>query len=117
MDDKYFNGKTVMGFPITTLVQSEVLRKRYGDAFKYLEAGDVITLRARSLEKGYFDFLLSQTLNTTSIPIFSPQPANTPTNISGEHVLGWFAVCPEFEASVTVDDPFRPYYKRMLPGF
>ena len=117
MDDKYFNGKTVMGFPITTLVQSEVLRKRYGDAFKYIEAGDVITLRARSLEKGDFDFLLSQTLNTTSIPIFSPQPANTPTNISGEHVLGWFAVCPEFEASVTVDDPFRPYYKRMLPGF
>ena len=65
---------------------------------------------------GKLSFMLAQTLSTTTIPIFSPQPANTPTNIRGEHVLGWFAVCPEFSANVTVDDPFRPYYKRMLPG-
>jgi len=116
MDDKYFNGNLVSGFPITTLIQSETLRKRHGDAFKYLETGDVITLRARTLEKGYYEYLLSQTLNNTSIPIFSPQPANTPTNIRGEHVLGWFAVCPEFSASVTVEDPLRPYYKKMMPG-
>ena len=77
----------------------------------------MITLRARTLDKGYFDFLIAQTLGGPTIPIFSPQPANTPTNIRGEHVLGWFAVCPEFSASVTVDDPFRPYFKRMLPGF
>ena len=117
LDDKYFNGNTVAGFPVTTLVQSEIFRKRYGDCFKYLEEGDVITLRARTLDKGYFDFLIAQTLGGPTIPIFSPQPANTPTNIRGEHVLGWFAVCPEFSASVTVDDPFRPYFKRMLPGF
>ena len=117
LDDKYFNGNTVAGFPITTLVQSEILRKRYGDCFKFLEEGDEITLRARTLEKGYFDFLVAQTLGGPTIPIFSPQPANTPTNIRGEHVLGWFAVCPEFSATITVDDPFRPYYKRLFPGF
>ena len=115
VDDKYFNGNEVKGFPITTLIQSEILRKRHGDAFKYLETGDVITLRARTIEKGYYEFLLAQTLSGPTIPIFSPQPANTPTNIRGEHVLGWFAVCPEFSASVTVEDPFRPYYKRMFP--
>ena len=40
---------------------------------------------------------------------------NVPTNIRGEHVLGYFAVCPVARASVTVEDPFRPYFKRMLP--
>ena len=114
LDDKYFNGNTVAGFPVTTLVQSEILRKRYGDCFKFLEEGDVITLRARTLDKGYFDFLIAQTLGGPTIPIFSPQPANTPTNIRGEHVLGYFAVCPVSRASVTVEDPFRPYLKRML---
>ena len=115
LDDKYFNGHEVRGFPITTLVQSEILRKRWGDCFKYLETGDVITLRARTLDKGYYDFLIAQTLSGTTIPIFSPQPANTPTNLRGKHVLGYFAVCPVSSASVVVEDPKRPYYKRMFP--
>ena len=115
LDDKYFNGHEVKGFPITTLMQSEILRKRWGDCFKYLETGDVITLRARTLDKGYYDFLIAQTLGGNTIPIFSPQPANTPTNLRGKHVLGYFAVCPEISASVVVEDPKRPYYKRMFP--
>ena len=115
LDDKYFNGHEVRGFPITTLVQSEILRKRWGDCFKYLETGDVITLRARTLDKGYYEFLIAQTLGGTTIPIFSPQPANTPTNLRGKHVLGYFAVCPVSSASVVVEDPKRPYFKRMFP--
>ena len=114
-DDKFFNHNDVVGFPITALMQSELLQKQYGDCFKYLETGDVITLEIWTLEKGYYDFLLSLTMNSVSIPLFTPQPANVPTNIRGEHVLGYFAVCPVARASVTIDDPFRPYFKRMFP--
>ena len=116
-DDKFFNHNEVVGFPIEPLMQSEVLRKQYGDCYKYLETGDVITLELWTLEKGYYEFLLSLTMNSVSIPLFTPQPANVPTNIRGEHVLGYFAVCPVARASVVVDDPFRPYFKRMFPGF
>lgn len=114
-DDKFFNSNDVKGFPITALLQSEYLRKEYGDCFKYLERSDEITLEIWTLDKGYYDFLLSLTMNSVSIPLFTPQPANVPTNIRGEHVLGYFAVCPVARASVEVEDPFRPYFKRMLP--
>ena len=103
------------GFPIEPLLQSEVLRKQYGECYKYLETGDVITLELWTLDKGYFDYMLSLTMNGVSIPLFTPQPANAPTNIRGEHVVGYFAVCPVTRASVTVEDPFRPYFKRMFP--
>ena len=114
-DDKFFNSNDVKGFPITALMQSEYLRKQYGDCFKYLERGDEVTLEIWTLDKGYYDFLLSLTMNSVSIPLFTPQPANVPTNIRGEHVLGYFAVCPVARASVEVEDPFRPYFKRMFP--
>ena len=114
-DDKFFNHNDVKGFPITALMQSEYLRKEYGDCFKYLETGDEITLEIWTLDKGYYDFLLSLTMNSVSIPLFTPQPANVPTNIRGEHVLGYFAICPVARASVEIEDPFRPYFKRMFP--
>lgn len=115
MDDKYFNGNAVSGFPITTLFQRERLHQLYGDCFKYLETGDVITLEAMTIDKGYYGFLTALSLSAATIPIISPQPANAPTNIRGGHVLGWFAVCPVVSASVTVDDPHRPYYRKLLP--
>ena len=114
--DLYFNSNEVVGFPIEALLQSELLRKQYGDCYKYLETGDVITLEIWTLDKGYFDYMLALTMNTVSIPLFTPQPANVPCNIRGEHVLGYFAVCPVARASVTVEDPFRPYFKKLLPG-
>ena len=114
--DLFFNSNEVAGFPIEPLLQSELLRKEYGDCYKYLEEGDVITLELWTMDKGYFDYMLSLTMNGVSIPLFTPQPANASTNIRGEHVVGYFAVCPVARASVTVDDPFRPYFKRMFPG-
>ncbi len=115
-DDKFFNHNDVKGFPITALMQSEYLRKQYGDCFKYLERDDEVTLEIWTLDKGYYDFLLSLTMNSVSIPLFTPQPANVPTNIRGKHVLGYFAVCPVARASVVIEDPFRPYFKRMFPS-
>ena len=114
--DLYFNSNEVVGFPIEALLQSELLRQQYGECYKYLETGDVITLEIWTLDKGYFDYMLALTMNTVSIPLFTPQPANAPCNIRGEHVLGYFAVCPVARASVTVEDPFRPYFKKLLPG-
>ena len=64
--DLFFNSNEVAGFPIEPLLQSELLRKQYG-------------------------------------------------NIRGEHVVGYFAVCPVARASVEIEDPFRPYFKRMFP--
>jgi hypothetical protein len=113
--DLFFNSNEVAGFPIEPLLQSELLRKQYGECYKYLEKGDVITLELWTMDKGYFDYMLSLTMNGVSIPLFTPQPANAPTNIRGEHVVGYFAVCPVARASVVVDDPFRPYFKRMFP--
>ncbi len=114
-DDKFFNNAEVAGFPITGLLQSEVFRKQYGDCYKYIEAGDVLTQEIWTLDKGYYDYLVALTMGGTSIPLFTPQPANVPTNIRGKQVLGYFAVCPVSRASVTVDDPFRPYFKRLFP--
>ena len=115
-DDKFFNNNEVAGFPIEPLMQSELLRKQYGDCYKYLETGDVITLELWTLEKGYYEYLLALTMNSVSIPLFTPQPATVPTTTRGEHVLGYFAACPIARASIVVDDPFRPYFKRMFPG-
>ena len=113
--DLFFNSNEVAGFPIEALLQSELLRKQYGECYKYLETGDVITLELWTMDKGYFDYLLALSMNSVSIPLFTPQPANAPTNIRGEHVVGYFAVCPVARASVTVEDPFRPYFKKLFP--
>ena len=115
MDDKYFNGNEINGFPLVSMYQGAWLYEHYGECYKYLETGDVLTLEAFTLDKAYYDFLVSLTMSSFSVPIFSPQPANAPTNLSGEHVLGWFAACPVISAQVVVDDPLRPIYKRMLP--
>ena len=117
-DDIYFNGNEVKGFPIATLMQYSQMQKLYGDCAKYLETGDEITLEAMTLSKDFFDYLMAVTLNgaMAAIPLFSPQPANCPTNIRGGDgdAVGYFALCPVASASVTVDDPLRPYYKKQF---
>ena len=120
-DDIYFSGNVINGFPIATLTQYSMMRKLYGDCAKYLETGDVVTLEAMTLSKDFFDYLMAVMLNgaISAIPLFSPQPANCPTNIKGGDgdVAGYFAACPVVSASVTVDDPLRPYYKKSAPTF
>ncbi len=120
-DDIYFNGNDINGFPLATLTQYSQLKELYGDCCKYLESGDILTLEAMTLSKEYFDYLMAVTLNgaMAAIPLFSPQPANCPTNIRGGDGsgTGFFAACPVISASVTVDDPLRPYYRKALPIF
>ena len=84
-DDKYFSGNVINGFPIATLMQYSIMRKLYGDCAKYLETGDLVTLEAMTLSKDFYDYLVAVLLNgaVSAIPLFSPQPANCPTNIKG----------------------------------
>ena len=118
IEDTYFNDHDIAAFPIEILIQTEANRKQYGDCYKFLEEGDVITLEIWSLKKDFMDYLYSLVeINKASIPLFSSQPANLPTNIRGEQVLGYFAACSVARASVVVEEPFRPYFKRALPSF
>lgn len=118
IDDKYFAGQTVTCFPITTLAQTGLRRKMYGDCAKYLETGDVITLYAYTIPKDYFDFYMGFVSSSVgaAIPLIQSQPSNCPTNISGDYAAGYFVACSSSSASVVVDEPLRPFYKKLL-GF
>ena len=119
MDDKYFNGQKVVCFPITTLYQTEATRKQYGDCGKYLETGDVFTLNVYSVPKEYYSFytgFLSSSIGS-AMPMLQSQPANCPTNVIGGDAVGFFVACSSSSASVTIDDPFRPYYHKAFGGF
>ena len=114
MDDKYFNGQKVVCFPITTLYQTEATRKQYGDCGKYLEPGDVFTLNVYSVPKEYYTFytgFISSSVGA-AVPMLQSQPANCPTNITGGDAVGFFVACSCSSASVTIDNPFRPFYQK-----
>ncbi len=117
IDDKYFNGQKVFCFPITTLYQTEATRKSYGDCGKYLETGDVFTLNVYTIPKDYFDFYMGFVSSTVgaAIPMLQSQPANCPTNIVGKNAMGYFFACSSSSASVTIEEPLRPYYKLLFP--
>ena len=119
MDDKYFNGQPVVCFPITTLYQTEATRRQFGDCGKYLETGDVFTLNVYSVPKEYFTFytgFISSSVGA-AVPMLQSQPANCPTNITGGHAVGYFVACSSSSASVVIDNPFRPFYKKAFGGF
>lgn len=109
MDDKYFAGQSVEGFPITMLMQFEYAQQLYGPCCKYLETGDVLTVYALTLDKDCYDFFISFAENASgvTIPMFSSQPASCPTNITGGPAMGWFAACPLIWSDRVVDDPKR----------
>lgn len=117
LDDKYFNGQKVFCFPITTLYQTAATRKSYGDCGKYLETGDVFTLNVYTIPKDYYDFYMGFVSSTVgaAIPMLQSQPANCPTNIVGKNAMGYFFACSSSAASVTIEEPLRPYYKKLFP--
>lgn len=119
MDDKYFDGQRVICFPITTLYQTEEMRRQYGECGKYLETGDVFKLNVYSVPKEYYDFYMGFVSSSvgSSVPMLQSQPANCPTNITGGDAVGFFVACPASSASVTIEDPFRPYYKKLFERF
>lgn len=109
VSDYYFANKKVDSFPTCVLIQTKDNLDNYGPCAKYLETGDKIVLDIYSLTKDYYDFINAVSLNVSgqSIPLFSPQPCNCPTNISGDNALGYFTCAAVSRASYTVDDPFH----------
>ena len=119
MDDKYFDGQKVICFPITTLNQTAEMEKQYGEIGKYLETGDVFSLSVYTVPKEYYEFYMGFVSSSvgSSIPMMQSQPANCPTNITGGDAVGFFIACSVSTASVTIEDPKRPYYKKLFEMF
>lgn len=117
MDDKYFDGKPIICFSIFAMFQTESAFKKYGPCHKFLETGDEIALSVSSMDKAGYDYMNAFTSNASgsSMPLFSSQPANCPTNIEGKDVIGWFALWTTKRAVCIVDDPFRDKYRMFLP--
>lgn len=109
IDDKYFQGSTISGFPVNILSQTQKQRESVGPCAKVPETGDVITLAAYTLPNDFFDFFYAFYSNVMdiTIPLLTPQPANVPTNITGGPAVGYFTTCPVLSVSCIVDDPDR----------
>ena len=114
LPNDHFNGMVFEGFTIAALHHTREAWEAYGDSFKPLERGDVITLRASTLSDAYGEFLMKYShLNFGTIPILTEQPANLPTNITGTApAVGFFGACAVTEVSCTVDDPYRTKYRQ-----
>lgn len=115
--DYYFSGSVIKGFPFMFMMQSAINRQKFGDCFKFLETGDVITLNIYTIDDTFYRYLIALTMDALYIPLLSPQPANPLCNIKGDHVVGYFAICAHVDASVVVEDPLRDYFKKSLPFF
>ena len=115
--DYYFSGSVIKGFPFMFMMQSAINRQKFGDCFKFLETGDVITLNIYTIDDTFYRYLIALTMDALYIPLLSPQPANPLCNIEGDHVVGYFAICAHVDASVVVEDPLRDYFKKSLPFF
>lgn len=107
--DDHFDGMTFTRFTLSALHHTQELWKSYGESFKPLERGDVITMRVSSLSEGYGGFLAKYThFIFGTVPLLTDQPANLPTNVTGPGpVVGYFGACAVVEAACTVDDPYR----------
>ena len=111
MEDKYFNGKQIEAFPVGLLSQTAANQKKYGESAKFLEEGDVLTADVYILAPEYYSFMAKiqgDGGGTNNMPLMSSQPANPPTNLSGDgDVMGFFAACAVVSASCTVTDPYQ----------
>ena len=111
--DHHFDGKAFSGVTAITMNHTEQTWETYGDCFKPLERGDVITLNIFTLSEGYGEFLMTyHHLLSGTVPITSEQPSNLQTNIRGEApAVGYFGACAVTARSCVVDDPFRTEYR------
>ena len=113
--DHYFSGSVIKGFPFMFMMQTDLNRRKFGDCFKFLETGDVITMNIYTIDDTFYRYLTALTMDALYIPLLSPQPANPLCNIQGDHVVGYFALCTHVDATVVVEDPLRDYFRKSLP--
>jgi len=113
LPDDHFDGMSFSRFGLAALNHTEEMWKAYGDCFKPLERGDVISFRVSTLSEGYGEFLMKYShFIFGTVPLLTDQPGNLMTNVSGNGpVVGYFGACAVSEASCVVDDPFRTEYR------
>ena len=118
LDDRYFNGQQVNCYPIMTISQKEATRRQYGGCGKFLETGDVFTLKIYGVPHEFCDFYAGFVYNGSGsgMPMLQSQPDNVSTNLTGGDALGFFVACSSTSASVVVDNPFRPFYLKAAGG-
>lgn len=79
-----------------------------------LVKGDVVTLYFYSMADFFYNWFMSMaTESMVHIPMFSPQPANIESNISGG-AYGVFGLANLTKISVTIDDPDRNRFQMIL---
>lgn len=89
-----------------------------GDKRRYpLVEGDVVTLRFYSMADFFYEWFMSMSTETTAhFPMFSPQPANLPTNMVGD-ATGVFGLANLTELSVKITDPERTRMQMYLDHY
>ena len=72
-----------------------------------LVEGDVVTLYFYTMEDFFYKWFMAMSSESMAhFPMFSPQPANLPTNIEG-NAIGVFGLASVTKLSVTIGDPER----------
>lgn len=79
-----------------------------------LVEGDVVTLYFYSMEDFFYEWFMSMSTETMAhFPMFSPQPANLPSNIEGDGI-GVFGLANVTKLSVTIGDPDRTHEQMIM---
>ena len=92
-----------------------------GEETPPLKEGDLIELYTYSLSDSFYSFMMAvMNESIAHMPLFSPQPANLPTNISGG-AAGIFALAQSTRMSLVIGNPDRTRMEMlsdhgMLPG-
>lgn len=79
-----------------------------------LVEGDEVTLYFYSMEDFFYDWFMSMSSETMAhFPMFSPQPANLPSNIEGD-AIGVFGLANVTKLTVVIGDPERTHEQMIL---
>jgi len=90
-DDVLYNGTTLEGYIIE------------GYGYESMQVGDSITLEQHAISEAYFEMLLATNDQTNNHGnLFSPPPANIPTNVSNG-ALGFFSASGVSSKSTVID--------------
>lgn len=101
IDDIYFNGRYIQGFPIINFAQIE---DSDNDNLVIFDSGDKFTLELATISREYYDFIL-ECLSVTGMqtPMTSSTPGNVKSNFNN-NVIGFFTTYGISRASFVYDE-------------
>jgi len=112
LENKYYKGQYLSAFPISAHLARWRTYELGRPCNKPFEVGDIVGIGVLSLTKEFYDYFMAFFYSDSagSIPLITSQPANMPTNIEGENVVGFFTTAPVQLKYTVVDDPARMEY-------